>query len=79
MSPAYQTYQPGPDFLNIPIWISGGMDDPIATPALEGSVVVSLHRTGFKRVRVEHFIGEHWLKRSEIKLALRWFRELGGF
>jgi hypothetical protein len=79
VSPAYKTYQPGADFLNIPIWISGGMDDPIATPSLEGAVQMSLHRTGFKRVRVEHFIGTHQLKRSEVRLALRWFRELGGF
>ena len=79
LSPAYKTYQPGADFLNIPIWISGGMDDPIATPSLEGAVQVSLQRTGFKRVRVERFMGGHWLKRSEVRLALRWFRELGGF
>ena len=79
LGPAYKTYQPGTNFLNIPIWISGGMDDPIATPSAEGAVQASLQRTGFKRVRVEHFIGSHWLKRSEVRLALRWFRELGGF
>jgi hypothetical protein len=79
LSPAYKTYQPGANFLNIPIWISGGMDDPIATPSLEGAVQASLQRTGFKRVRVEHFIGSHSLKRSEVRLALRWFREIGGF
>jgi hypothetical protein len=79
MSPAYKTYQPGPGFLEIPIWISGGMGDEIATPSLEGAVKASLQRTGFKRVRVEHFMGGHQLKRSEVRLALRWFRELGGF
>ena len=79
LGPAYKTYQPGPAFLNIPIWISGGMDDPIATPSKEGAVMASLQRAGFKRVRVEHFMGKHWLKRSEVRLALRWFRELGGF
>jgi len=79
LSPAYKTYQPGADFLNIPIWISGGMDDVIAHPSLEGAVQVSLRRTGFKRVRVERFMGGHRLKRSEVRLALRWFRELGGF
>lgn len=79
LSSAYKTYQPGAGFLNIPIWISGGMDDPIATPSSEGAVKASLGRTGFKRVRVEHFIGSHWLKRSEVRLALRWFRELGRF
>jgi len=79
LGPAYKTYQPAASFLNIPIWISGGMDDPIATPSLEGAVQVSLQRTGFKRVRLEHFTGSHQLKRSEVRLALRWFRELGGF
>jgi hypothetical protein len=79
LSPAYKTYQPGANFLNIPIWISGGMDDSIATPSSEGAVQASLQRTGFKRVRVERFMGGHWLKRSEVRLALRWFRELGGF
>jgi predicted esterase len=79
LSPAYKAYQPGADFLNVPIWISGGMEDPIARPGLESIVQASLHRTGFKRVRLERFIGSHHLKRSETKLALRWFRELGGF
>jgi hypothetical protein len=79
LSPSYKTYQPGASFLNVPVWISGGMEDPIATPSLEGAVQASLQRNGFKRVRVEHFMGQHWLKRSEIRLALRWFRELGGF
>jgi hypothetical protein len=79
MSESYKTYQPGPDFLNTPIWISGGMDDIIATPSLEGQVAANMRRTGFKRVRLEHFIGVHQLKRSEVKLALRWFRQLGGF
>lgn len=79
MSEAYKTYQPGGDFLNTPIWISGGMDDVIATPSLEGKVAAGMRSTGFKRVRLEHFIGVHQLKRSEVKLALRWFRQLGGF
>ena len=70
MSEAYKTYQPGGDFLNIPIWISGGMDDIIATPSLEGQVAANMRRIGFKRVRLEHFIGVHQLKRSEVKLAL---------
>jgi predicted esterase len=79
MSGVFETYQPGSDFLNIPIWISGGMDDIIATPSLEGKAAANIRRTGFKRVRLEHFIGVHQLKRSEVKLALRWFRQLGGF
>jgi hypothetical protein len=79
LSEAYKTYQPGADFLNIPVWISGGMDDIIATPSLEGKAEASMRATGFKRVRLEHFMGVHQLKRAEVKLALRWFRQLGGF
>jgi hypothetical protein len=55
------------------------MDDVIATPSLEGKVAAGMRSTGFKRVRLEHFMGGHWLKRSEVKLALRWFRQLSGF
>jgi hypothetical protein len=79
MSEAYKTYQPGSAFLNIPIWLSGGMDDPIAHPSLMGQAAAGMRSTGFKRVRLEHFNGGHRLKRTEVKLALRWFRELGGF
>lgn len=79
MSESYRNYQPGPAFLNIPVWISGGNEDPIATPGLEGQMMANMRRTGFTRVRVEHFVGVHQLKRSEVKLALRWFRQLGGF
>jgi surfactin synthase thioesterase subunit len=79
MSESYKTYQPGRDFLNIPVWISGGNEDPIATPGLEGQMMANMRRTGFTRVRLEHFPGVHQMRRSELKLALRWFRELGGF
>jgi hypothetical protein len=79
LSESYKTYQPGPKFLNIPVWMSSGMTDEIATPSLTGQVAANMRRTGFKQVRLEHFIGVHQLKRSEVKLALRWFRQLGGF
>lgn len=79
MSESYKTYQPGRAFLHIPVWISGGNEDPIATPGLEGQMMANMRRTGFTRVRLEHFAGVHQVKRSEVKLALRWFREVGGF
>jgi predicted esterase len=63
----------------ISVWMSSGMTDEIATPSLTGQVAANMRRTGFKQVRPEHFIGVHQLKRSEVKLALRWFRQLGGF
>jgi hypothetical protein len=79
MTESYKTYQPGPDFLNIPDWISGGNLDKIATPGLEGQMAANMRRHGFTRVRLVPWAGVHQLKRSELKLALRWFRELGGF
>jgi hypothetical protein len=79
LSVAYKDYHPGGGFLNTPIWISSGNLDPIATPALSDQVRLSLGRTGFKQVRLERFAGGHQLKMSEVRLALRWFRQLGGF
>ncbi|MEP6698906.1 MAG: hypothetical protein ABJB09_04175 [Verrucomicrobiota bacterium] len=79
MSEAYKQYQPGGNFLNTPIWMSGGDRDPIATPNLVGLVQMSMRRTGFTRVRLERFAGSHQIKRSEVRLALQWFRQLGGF
>jgi hypothetical protein len=76
---AYKDYQPPADFLNVPIWISSGTSDPIATPGLQEGVYFSLKRTGFKNVRLEKFFGGHTLKTAEIQRALRWFREVGKF
>jgi hypothetical protein len=76
---AYRTYQPGRGFLEIPVWLSSGTRDTVATPQSHGRVQVSLERIGFKRVRLERFDGTHQLKMSEVQRALRWFRELGKF
>jgi len=35
--------------------------------------------TGFKRVRVEPFLGRHEIKAAQVQLALRWFRQIGKF
>jgi hypothetical protein len=76
---AYKTYQPGRDFLEVPVWLSSGASDTIATPAAHNLVKASLDRTGFKRVRLEQFGGGHQLKMSEVRRALQWFRQLGRF
>src|SRR3954464_2892221 len=62
---AYTTYHPGGNFLNVPIWLSSGSDDPVATPQAHNVVKASLERKGFKRVRLEQFGGGHQLKLSE--------------
>jgi hypothetical protein len=79
LSEAYKTYAPGSDFLRVPIWLSSGTDDNIAPPPAHDRVRASLLRTGFERVRLERFDGRHNLKMSEVRRALRWFREVGGF
>lgn len=76
---AYRTYQPGGGFLEVPVWLSSGANDPIATPAAHNLVRASLERVGFKRVRLEQFGGGHQLKLSEVRRALQWFRQLGRF
>lgn len=79
LSESYKTYQPGRGFLEIPVWLSSGSGDTVATPQSHNLVKASLERTGFKHVRLEQFAGGHQLKMSEVQRALRWFRELGKF
>jgi hypothetical protein len=76
---AYKTYHPGAGLLEVPVWLSSGSGDPIATPQAHNLVKASLDRTGFKRVRLEQFGGGHQLKMSEVRRALQWFRQLGRF
>jgi hypothetical protein len=76
---AYKTYRPGRGFLEVPVWLSSGVGDTMATPAAHYLVKASLDRTGFKRVRLEQFGGSHQLKMSEVRRALQWFRQLGRF
>jgi hypothetical protein len=76
---SYRTYQPGAALLEVPVWLSSGSSDPIATPQAHNLVKASLERIGFKRVRLEQFGGGHQLKMSEVRRALQWFRQLGRF
>ena len=79
LSFAYKMYGPPADFLNVPIWLSSGLDDPIAPPRANEHVRASLVNTGFTRVRVEPFLGRHEIKAAQVQLALRWFRQIGKF
>ncbi|HZR79201.1 MAG TPA: hypothetical protein VFA58_08330 [Chthoniobacterales bacterium] len=76
---AYKDYHPPNSFLNVPIWISSGNADQIATPGAQEEVYYSLKRTGFTHVRLEKFFGGHLLNKPELRRALRWFREVGKF
>jgi predicted esterase len=79
LSESYKTYQPGRGLLEVPVWLSSGSSDTVATPQSHTLVKASLERTGFKRVRLEQFSGSHQLKASEVRRALQWFRQLGRF
>ena len=79
LSEAYRNYNPGGDFLRIPIWLSSGQSDNVAKPQDQNLVRASLQRTGFKHVRFEPFSGGHQVKKEEVERALRWFREVAKF
>ena len=79
LTPACKEYHPPADFLNVPIWLSSGMSDFIATPKLYSHVKTSLELSGFRRVRVESFPGGHEVNAAEVQRALRWIRQVGRF
>jgi hypothetical protein len=66
-------------FLHLPVWISSGINDRIATPSQEEQVKGSLVRTGFSNVRLSRFSGGHEVSRVDLQSALKWFREQGHF
>lgn len=63
-------------FLNTPIFVSSGSQDPIATVRDQIGVVNSLRKTGFTRVRQEVFGGGHQVNRPHVQSALVWFRSM---
>jgi hypothetical protein len=76
LSDGYARLQPGPSFLNTPIYISAGRDDRIATIEQQYNVVGSIKRTGFQRIRIGTFHGGHEVNDAQTSIALHWFREL---
>ena len=79
LSAAYKDYHPSANFLNVPIWLSSGMNDPRAPYGAHERVRASLVNTGFRRVRLEPFPGGHEVDAAQVQLALRWFRQAGKF
>ena len=76
LSDGYARIQPGANFLSTPIYISAGHDDRIATVEQQYTVAGSIKRTGFHRMRIGTFHGEHEVNDGQTSVALRWFREL---
>ena len=79
LSAAYREFHPPSTFLDVPVWLSSGISDPIAPPAKHEHVKLSLQQTGFRQVRVETFDGGHEIKPGEVKRALHWFRQVEKF
>jgi hypothetical protein len=76
LTDGYARLQPGPGFLNTPIYVSAGRDDRIATIEQQYNVVGSIKRTGFQRIRIGTFHGGHEVNDAQTSIALHWFREL---
>ena len=79
MVDALKYYEPDRKaFLAIPVFLSSGSEDPIATPEDHARVRGELMRAGFKQVRLESWAGEHALNPPHVTAALQWFAELAG-
>ncbi len=67
-----------PQFLGVPIFLSSGKEDTIATPAESEAVRDSMKRTGFSKVRLEGHDGAHVVSQPHVTEALQWFTSTGG-
>jgi hypothetical protein len=67
-------FKPPRDFFNIPIFLSIGDRDRIATPDQQLAVENSMSRTGFTNIRHKTFPGGHEGSQADVLEALRWFR-----
>ncbi|MEO8426758.1 MAG: hypothetical protein ABI651_06560 [Verrucomicrobiota bacterium] len=65
--------QPGEQFKQVPIFLSSGLTDPIATPEQHATVKHSMHQTGFEKIRLENYEGGHRPDNQTLDLALAWF------
>jgi len=72
---ACQRFKPPRNFYSIPIFLSSGNQDPIATPEQQQAVEDSMRRTGFTNIRHKTFIGRHEGSSAHVFEALRWFRQ----
>ena len=73
----FLVYQPGPQFRRLPIFLSSGTTDTIATPEQHAAVKQSMDRSGFANVRLETYDGGHQLNADQVKTALKWFQTKG--
>ena len=75
MALALENYRPDPrTFQAIPVFLSSGDQDPVATPEQQHDSCRELQQAGFKRVRLETYLGAHELNAAQVTAALQWFR-----
>jgi hypothetical protein len=67
-------FKPPRDFFSIPIFLSSGDQDRIATPNQQLAVENFMRRTGFTNIRHKTFAGGHEGSADHVFEALRWFR-----
>lgn len=73
LSIAYSKSHIGPNFLNIPVFISNGTNDAIAPSSQAAAVAASIKSTGFKQVGFHRFTGRHQVNNDHTREALRSF------
>ena len=74
-SEAAKLYEPAVRYKEVPIYLSSGTEDKIATTQHHQEVKESLLHNGFSKVRLETFKGGHALSEGELRRALNWFLE----
>jgi predicted esterase len=66
-------HRPQPGFASVPVFLSSGINDTIASPSQQRNVKEDLLNAGFTRVRLESYQGEHHLSPEHLQAALQWF------
>ena len=72
-SEGLHTYRPpASQFRQVPIFLSSGTNDTIATPQHHDRVAQSMKGSGFRRVKIESFPGAHDVYPQHTSAALQW-------
>ncbi|MGV3773437.1 MAG: hypothetical protein ACO1QB_11085 [Verrucomicrobiales bacterium] len=74
-SEAARLYWPATKFKKVPMFLSSGSEDTVATPSHHVAVKESMLDSGFYRVRLESYKGGHDLDPQSLRTALYWFFE----
>ena len=73
-SKGLETFKPKKsDFLRVPIFLSNGTSDTIATVEAGRRTLQSMDKSGFKKLKLETYDGGHELYKPHVMTALDWF------